>query len=92
MTQLRISDCGLKTDRLRTINAPQRVQIELGLNQRPTTAGNQTIESVGEIWRIDDEWWRQPIARRYVEAILAGGKHVVLFEDLISGEWWIQSP
>jgi hypothetical protein len=82
----------LKTDRLKAINAPQRVLVKLGWNQLPTAVGHQTIESIGEIWRIDDEWWRQPIARRYVEAILAGGKHVVLFEDAVTGEWWIQSP
>jgi hypothetical protein len=82
----------LKIDRLKAINAPQRVQVKLGSNQLPTAVEHQTIESIGEIWRIDDEWWRQPIARRYVEAILAGGKHVVLFEDGVTGEWWIQSP
>ena len=82
----------MKTNRLRAINAPQRVQVELGLNQIPTTVGHQTIESIGEIWHIDDEWWRQPISRRYIEVILEGGKHVVLFEDLITGDWWIQSP
>jgi len=50
------------------------------------------VESEGEIWRIDDEWWRAPIHRRYLDAILEGGKHVVLFEDLMTGEWWVQKP
>ncbi len=82
----------MRTDRLRAINAPQRVQVEVGLNRLPTTVGYQAIESLGEIWLIDDEWWRQHISRRYIEAILAGGKHVVLFEDFVMGEWWIQRP
>ena len=50
------------------------------------------VESFGEIWRLDDEWWRRPISRRCIEATLDGGKHVVLFEDLTMGEWWIQKP
>ncbi len=49
------------------------------------------VETVGECWRIDDEWWRDPIARRYVEVILEGGRHVMLYEDLFTGEWFLQS-
>jgi hypothetical protein len=56
-------------------------------------AGNEKrIESIGETWRIDDEWWRQPVVRRYVEVILEGGGRVVLFEDLVTGEWFAQMP
>ncbi|HYL55986.1 MAG TPA: hypothetical protein VEU73_10485 [Gemmatimonadales bacterium] len=50
------------------------------------------VESIGENWRMDDEWWRQPIVRRYVEAVLEGGGRVLLFEDLITGEWFVQKP
>ncbi len=52
----------------------------------------RSVEAIGEVWRIDDEWWRMPIRRRYVEAILEGGKRVVLFEDLTTGAWWMQKP
>jgi hypothetical protein len=48
------------------------------------------IAAVGEVWRVDDEWWRALIARRYVEVLLEGGKHAMLFEDLTSGEWFLQ--
>ena len=82
----------MKTDRLRTINTPRRVEVELGAAELPVMVERRAVESVGEIWRIDDEWWREPIHRRYVEVILEGGKHVVLFEDLMTGEWWVQKP
>jgi hypothetical protein len=52
----------------------------------------RTVEDVGEIWRIDDEWWRSPITRRYIEVGLKGGGRVVLFENMTTGEWWIQKP
>jgi len=56
-------------------------------------AGNgRRVETAGEIWCIDDEWWRQPISRRYIEVLLEGGGRVVLYEDLITGEWWMQKP
>lgn len=50
----------------------------------------KSIEVVGEIWRVDDEWWRKPIARRYVEVVLEGGGHAMLYEDLTTGTWFQQ--
>jgi hypothetical protein len=48
------------------------------------------VEAVLEIWQIDDEWWREPISRRYVEVLLEGGRHVVLYEDLLTSNWFMQ--
>ena len=84
-------------DRLRALNVQQRVEVELDERGAPIVVTRETgngkrVESIGETWRIDDEWWRLPIVRRYVEVILEGGGRVVLFEDLSTGEWWIQKP
>jgi len=83
--------------RLRVLNLPERVRVECETNGDPCvvkrSGGQDTVvESIQESWRIDDEWWRQTIARRYHEVVLAGGKRVVLFEDLVTGEWWMQKP
>ena len=56
------------------------------------TGNEKRVESIGENWRMDDEWWRQAIVRRYVEVVLEGGARVVLFEDLMTGEWFAQMP
>jgi len=48
------------------------------------------VVSIIEVWRVDDEWWRQPISRRYLEVVLEGGRHVVLYEDLNTGDWFMQ--
>src|SRR2546425_7558884 len=105
--QMRKSERGMRngTDRLRALNVPQRVEVELDADGMPmnvkretlkdslTVAGNgKRVEALGESWRIHDEWWRQPIVRRYVEVILEGGGRMVLFEDLNTGEWWMQKP
>ncbi|MDH3455455.1 MAG: hypothetical protein OER90_01320 [Gemmatimonadota bacterium] len=106
----------VRVDRLRALNTPRPVRVEIDAHDKPTTvtdAGEHTeqlgkrptekdepsspqrtcsVNDVLEIWRIDDEWWRIPICRRYVEVILEGGKHVVLFEDLNTGEWFEQKP
>jgi len=73
------------------------VTVEVDVDGRPTavTAVRGApcgVEAVLETWRLDDEWWRVPIARRYVEAVLDGGRHVVLYCDLGTGEWWMQTP
>jgi hypothetical protein len=87
-----------KTDRLLALNVPHRVEVELDANGLPIGMRDEgcgfrrSVETFGEVWRIDDEWWRQPISRRCVEVIFEGGGRVVLFEDLSTGEWWIQKP
>ncbi len=52
----------------------------------------RAVESILEIWRVDDEWWRKPVSRWYAEVVLDGGMHVILYEDLITGDWYIQRP
>ena len=104
----------LRVDRLRALNLPLRVQVELDALGRPIAIRRRqdgsppphppsprqngrtaerdgaAIEAVGETWRVDDEWWRKPISRQYVEVMLAGGGHVVLYRDLVTGEWFEQ--
>jgi hypothetical protein len=84
-------------DRLRALNVQQRVEVVLDERGEPAivkrTAGNEKrIESIGETWRIDDEWWREPIARTYYEVLLHGGARLVLFMDLVTQEWFVQKP
>ncbi|HEY6157500.1 MAG TPA: hypothetical protein VIV88_08585 [Gemmatimonadales bacterium] len=73
------------------------MSVELDARGTPTivkreTGNEKRIESIGETWRIDDEWWRVPIVRRYLEVIVEGGGRMVLFEDLMTGEWFAQKP
>jgi hypothetical protein len=92
----------LRTDRLRAVNEPRQVTVELndsGLPAAFKTADERLggsavgrIESINETWRIDDEWWRQIISRQYYEVMLEEGKRVVLFQDLITGSWYMQQP
>ena len=86
------------TDRLRALNVPHRVQVELDQHGLPIAFRDgggeapRAVEVVGEVWYLDDEWWRAPIARRYIEVVLAGGGRVVLFEDRTTGAWFAQLP
>lgn len=85
----------LRADHLRALNAPRRVVVESDVEGRPVAVeGGQRnlIIEILEVWYITDEWWRKPIRRRYVDVILEGGKHTVLFEDIATGEWFEQTP
>ena len=80
---------------LRFLNLPQPVQVEADAQGQPSRVqlrGRwQLVEAVRDIWRIDDEWWRdQPIHRLYYEIILDGGAVATLFQDLTDGEWYEQ--
>ena len=93
----------LRPDRLRAVNAPKKAAVELDENGQPAVirrsndngGGQETpaavVETVLETWRIDDEWWRKLISRSYYAVILQGGARVVLFEDLVTGEWFEQT-
>ncbi len=87
----------LRTDRLRAVNEPQPVTVDLdesGLMTvgRPDGRTVGKVEAILESWRIDDEWWRRTIARNYMEVMLEGGKRMVLFQDLLTGQWFAQMP
>jgi hypothetical protein len=85
----------LRVDRLRALNLPRRVEVELDAQGRPAAVMDEhrrAVETIGEVWRVDDEWWRQPINRRYFDVVLEGGKHVVLYQDLTTNQWWGQQP
>ncbi len=87
----------LRTDRLRAVNEPQPVTVDLdesGLMTVGRSDGRTVgkVEAILESWRIDDEWWRRTIARNYMEVMLEGGKRMVLFQDLLTGQWFAQMP
>ena len=45
------------------------------------------VERVEDVWRIDDEWWREEVSRLYYRLLLEDGRPLVVFHDLISGRW-----
>jgi hypothetical protein len=91
---------GTRNDRLRALNVPRPVVVEMGEDGLPVRVREegrgkgeewQSVASVGDVWRLDDEWWRRPIARRYVAVILEHGGRMVLYEDLLTREWFGQT-
>ena len=48
------------------------------------------VEIIRECWRIDEEWWRQPISREYRTVVLDDGGSITLYHDLLKGLWYVQ--
>ncbi len=80
--------------RLRPLKSPSRVRVrtdDAGLPAELLQIGKRLrVEAVRERWRIDDEWWRDPISREYYALVLEDGRPVILFRDLVTGGWYGQ--
>ena len=73
------------------LNVPRDTRVTADENGSPvsvwTGSRQRRVVRVRNVWRIDDEWWRQEITRRYFELELSDGSVVTVFQDLISGNW-----
>jgi hypothetical protein len=49
------------------------------------------VKDVVNMWRIDEEWWRNPISRLYFLLELENGARLTVFRDLLGGVWYRQN-
>jgi hypothetical protein len=81
----------LHADASKPVNTPEPVRVEEDASGLPLAVGlkrRQRIASIEDRWRIDDEWWRtESISRFYYNVLLEDGQRLVLYKDLVSGEW-----
>lgn len=88
------SRAAARAHRLRPLNLPRPVAVEADRDETLRAVQldgvRYQVVSVRERWRVEDEWWRRPIAREYVEVVLEDGRRVVVFCDLETGEWYRQ--
>lgn len=52
---------------------------------------DREIERIQDSWQVDDEWWREPVSRRYLQIVLRDGALRTLFHDRITNRWFEQS-
>lgn len=49
------------------------------------------VETVQEVWRVAEAWWREsPVRRTYYQVLIDGGRALTLFEDEETGQWFEQ--
>ena len=85
-----------RADRVRCLNLPRPVQVTVApQNKLPVALHDRNrryeVECVQDSWYVDDEWWRDPISRHYVQVILRDGAIRTLFYDRIADRWFEQT-
>lgn len=88
------SGAQVRTHRLRALNRPQPLDVLCNEKGEPkavrTGPRPRPIERIKDRWRIDDEWWREPICRMYFMVEYADGTQETLYQDLIDQTWYRQ--
>jgi hypothetical protein len=71
---------------LRPLNRPRPAHVRCDAEGRPAAVlldgGWISVAAVADEWRVEEEWWRTPIRRRYLLLALVDGRALTLFEDL----------
>lgn len=79
---------------LRRLNEPRPVAVEAterGLPKAMLWRGTyRRVRAIHDTWRIDDEWWRDEISRRYFVIELEGGRRLTIYHDLPHNAWYEQ--
>ena len=93
-----VASAGTETspDRVRPLNLPRPVQVTVdarsGLPRVLHERGRgREIAHIQDTWHVDDEWWRDPISRRYVQVVLRDGALRTLFHDRLADRWYAQA-
>jgi hypothetical protein len=74
----------------RRLGAPRPVRVDSRAGA-PIALGDEGVEAVREEWVVEERWWTgKPLRRRYFELVLAGGRNVVVYRDLVRGAWFEQ--
>lgn len=80
---------------LRHLNQPQPAAVEADTQGEPKAmlwrGTCRRVTSIHDTWRIDDEWWRDEIARRYFAIELEGGRRLTVYHDMVADAWYAQS-
>ena len=48
------------------------------------------VQAVARRWRVDQDWWRQRVWREYFKLTTRTGLLVIIYRDLLSGQWYLQ--
>jgi hypothetical protein len=80
---------------LQELNAPRPLEVEAeeGLDGSVPRwvvwrGKRRQVVAVDEVWQVDDEWWRAEVSRHYFTVVLADGRRLTLFHDLLADTWW----
>ena len=84
-------DVLMTTRASKRLSVPRPASVQAGPGGAPVAVGATAVDAVREDWVVEDRWWTgRPVRRRYFELVLADGRNVVVFHDLVAGRWLMQ--
>jgi hypothetical protein len=48
------------------------------------------VDEITREWRVDIDWWRGRVWRAYFKLNTDTGLLAIIYQDLLSGEWYLQ--
>ena len=74
------------------LSPPAVVQVTLAPDGTPAFLSGEFSGAVDPIarWKVETEWWDQPVIREYWKALLNSEVLCELYHDLGSDEWFVE--
>ena len=72
---------------------PMPCKVQENAEQRPvavTLFGQQLeVESIEERWEDEEDWWKDnPLVRVTYQVVLADGRRLTIFKNMLTGGWY----
>jgi hypothetical protein len=76
----------------RLLSPPAVVEVTLSADGTPGFIRGEFSGSIDPIarWKVETEWWNQPVIREYWKAVLNNTLLCELYHDLDSDEWFVE--
>jgi hypothetical protein len=76
----------------RLLSPPAVVEVTLSADGTPSFIDGELSGSIDPIarWKVETEWWNQPVIREYWKALLNNTLLCELYHDLGSDEWFVE--
>jgi hypothetical protein len=76
----------------RLLSPPAVVEVTLSADGTPSFITGEFSSSLDPIarWKVETEWWNQPVIREYWKALLNNSLLCELYHDLSSDEWFVE--
>ena len=76
----------------RLLSPPAVVEVTLSADGMPCFITGELSGSIDPIarWKVETEWWNQPVIREYWKALLNNTLLCELYHDLSSDEWFVE--
>ncbi|CAB4881026.1 unannotated protein [freshwater metagenome] len=76
------------TPGVRRLAEPRPARVVPGPRGRPLEVDGHEVIAVRESWLVEDRWWTaRPLRRRYWEVVTVDGRDLIVFRDLVTGDW-----